>query len=148
MPIAQFNIARARWPLEDSRMSGFTGMIDRMNGIAARSDGYIWRLVDESGPDAPTFPGDPRMTFTLSVWRDVESLRAFTWTTLHKRFRLRTSEWFEPLGQAYLAIWPIANDHRPNGGEAMAMLNKLRKEGPSDAVFGTERIMPDPVPSI
>ena len=142
MPIAQFNIARARWLLEDSRMSEFTGMIDRMNAIAARSDGYIWRLSDESGPDAPKFPGDPRMTFTLSVWRDVESLRAFTWHTLHKRFRLRASEWFEPLAQAYLAIWPIADGHMPDGNEALAMLGKLRRDGPSDAVFGTETLAP------
>ena len=123
-------------------MSEFTGMIDRMNALAARSDGYIWRLVDESGPEAPKFPGDPRMTFTLSVWRDLESLRAFTWNTLHKRFRLRTAEWFEPLGQAYLAIWPISNDHRPDGSEAMAMLSQLRREGPSDRVYGADALLP------
>ena len=140
MPIAQFNIARARWPLEDSRMAGFTNMIERMNAIAERSDGYIWRLVDESGPDGAKFPGDPRMTFTLSVWRDVESLRNFTWHTLHKRFRLRTSEWFEPPEDAYLAVWPIPEEHRPDGVEAMAMLERLRRDGPSEAVFGSEAL--------
>lgn len=142
MPIAQFNIARARWPLEDHRMSGFTDMIDKMNAIATRSPGYIWRLIDEHGPDGAKFPGDPRMTFTLSVWQDVESLRIFTWHTLHKRFRLRASEWFEPHDQAYLAIWPIAEGHRPDGTEALGMLDQLRVEGPSDAVFGTEALRP------
>lgn len=142
MPFAQFNIARARWPLEDHRMAGFTQTIDRMNAIAARSDGYLWRLIDEDGPDAPKFPGDPRMTFTLSVWRDVESLRMFTWNTIHKRFRERREEWFEPLGTVYLAIWPIAATHRPDGEEALAMLQRLRQEGPSDTVFGTETLAP------
>ena len=106
--LAQFNIARARWPHDDPRMREFTDNINRINGLAARSPGYVWRLIDEDGPNAPKFPSDPRMTFTLSVWRDLESLRHFTWNTLHKRFRLRTTEWFEPLGEAYLAIWPIA----------------------------------------
>lgn len=142
MPVAQFNIARALWPLTDSRMSEFTRMVDRMNDLAKRSPGYIWRLEDEEGPDAPKFPGDPRMTFTLSAWQDVDSLRQFTWNTIHKRFRMRREEWFEPLDKAYLAIWPIAPDHRPNGEEALAMLDRLRREGPSDAVFGTEAIAP------
>lgn len=140
MPIAQFNIARARWPLEDSRMAEFTQMIDRMNAVAARSEGYLWRLIDEDGPDAPKFPGDPRMTFTLSVWEDIESLRAFTWNTIHKRFRARGAEWFEPLGAAYLAVWPIKPSHRPNGAEALEMLARLRRDGPSDAVFGTQTL--------
>ena len=140
MTIAQFNIARARWPLDDPRMAEFTNMIDRMNALARRSPGYLWRLEDEEGPDAPRFPGDPLMTFTLSVWQDVDSLRAFTWNTIHKRFRMRRGDWFQPLDQAYLAIWPIARDHRPDGREALAMLELLREQGPSDKVFGTERL--------
>ncbi|MEM9058832.1 MAG: DUF3291 domain-containing protein [Pseudomonadota bacterium] len=141
MTIAQFNIARARWPLEDPRMAEFTDMIDRMNAVAARSPGYVWRLIDENGLDAPKFPGDPRMTFTLSVWDDVESLRMFTWNTIHKRFRLRRDEWFEPLGMAYLAIWPIDRTHRPDGQEALEKLAVLRRHGPTPSVFGTEALV-------
>ena len=140
--IAQFNIARARWDLDDPRMKEFVDMVPKMNALAMRSPGYVWRLEDEHGPDAPKFPGDPRMTMTLSVWQDVDSLRHFTWNTLHKRFRMRTAEWFERMDQAYLAIWPIAIGHRPKGTEAMDMLNRLRAEGPSDAVFGTETLTP------
>ncbi|MEM7190602.1 MAG: DUF3291 domain-containing protein, partial [Pseudomonadota bacterium] len=96
MPIGQFNIARALWPLDDPRMKEFMDAIPKMNALAERTPGYIWRLEDENGPDAPKFPDDPRMTLTLSVWRDVDSLRHFTWNTVHKRFRMRTREWFEP----------------------------------------------------
>ena len=140
--IAQFNIARARWLMDDPRMKEFKDTVPRMNALAARSPGYVWRLEDEEGPDAPKFPGDPRMTFTLSVWQDVDSLRHFTWQTLHKRFRLRTREWFEVLETPYLAIWPIADDHRPNGAEAIDKLDRLTRNGPSKAVFGTEALMP------
>jgi hypothetical protein len=140
--LGQFNIARARWPLDDPRMAEFTQNVDRMNALAARSPGYVWRLEDEEGPDAPKFPGDPLMTFTLSVWRDADSLRAFTWSTIHKRFRMRRDEWFQPLDRPYLAIWPISDGHRPNGREALAMLDLLTREGASDAVFGTEALMP------
>ncbi|MEM1299200.1 MAG: DUF3291 domain-containing protein [Pseudomonadota bacterium] len=142
--LAQFNIARARWPLDDPRMAEFTNNIDRMNAVAARSPGYVWRLEDEEGPDAPQFPGDPLMTFTLSVWKDLDSLRRFTWSTIHKRFRLRGNEWFQPLGRPYLATWPIAKDHRPDGREALAMLELLTRKGPSRTVFGTEALTPVP----
>ena len=57
-----------------------------------------------------------------------------------KRFRLRRGEWFEPWDGPYLAIWPIADDHRPDGQEALAMLDRLAREGPSEAVFGTEAL--------
>ena len=140
--LAQFNIARALWPLDDPRMAGFTGNVGRINALAERSDGYVWRLEDEAGPLAPKFPDDPLMTFTLSVWRDLDSLRAFTWTTVHKRFRLRRDEWFQPQTGPYLAIWPIAESHRPDGTEALAMLGQLTREGPSEAVFGVEALAP------
>ncbi|MEM1159866.1 MAG: DUF3291 domain-containing protein [Pseudomonadota bacterium] len=141
MPFAQFNIALARWDLDDPRMKEFMDMVPKMNAIAARSPGYVWRLEDEAGPDAPTFPEGRRMTFTLSVWESVEELRHFTWNTLHKRFRLRTAEWFVPLGRPYLAIWPIATGHRPNGAEALDMLDRLTRQGPSKTVFGTEALL-------
>lgn len=138
--LGQFNIARAKWPLDDPRMAGFSQNVGRINALARRSPGYVWRLEDEEGPDAPKFPDEPLMTFTLSVWQDLESLRAFTWSTIHKRFRIRRGEWFVPMGAPYLAIWPIAEDHRPDGAEALRMLDKLTREGPSDEVFGTEAL--------
>ena len=145
MPIGQFNIARARWDLDDPRMKEFFDTVPKMNALAERSPGYIWRLEDEYGPDGPPMLAEePRLTMTLSVWQDVESLRHFTWQTLHKRFRLRTHEWFERMDKAYLAIWPIAEGHLPKGPEAQAMLEKLRAEGPSEAVFGTEALLPEP----
>ena len=139
--LAQFNIAVPRWPLDDPRMADFTDNIKRINGLAERSPGYLWRLEDETGPDAPHFPDHPDMTLTLSVWRDLESLRHFTWQTLHKRFRQRRAEWFLPWDGPYLALWWVAEGHRPNGAEALAMLDRLAREGPSETVFGTEALV-------
>lgn len=141
MPIAQFNIARARFDLDDDRMAGFTSNIKRINGLAERSPGYIWRLMDEQGPDAPKFPDDPRMTFTLSVWQDIETLSHFTWNTLHKRFRMRGGEWFEAPQSRYLVIWSIAEGHRPNGEEALMRLAELDRDGPTSTVFGSEHLL-------
>ena len=86
------------------------------------------------------FPNIRHMTFTLSIWQDVESLRHFTWSTLHKRFRMRRAEWFVPWDGPYLALWWVAEGHRPDGIEALAMLDQLAREGPTEAVFGTEAL--------
>jgi len=145
MQIGQFNIARARFGLDDPRMVEFADNIDRINGLAERSAGFVWRLEDEDGPDAPRFPDDPRMTFPLSVWQDVESLSRFTWNTLHKRFHKRRAEWFEPMTTRYLVIWPIFDGHRPDGEEALARLSELDRTGPSNRVGGVEALTPDGV---
>lgn len=141
MPFGQFNIARARWDLDDPRMKPFFDGVPMMNSLAERSPGFVWRLGDETPVLAAHFAHEPRFTMTLSVWEDVESLRHFTWNTLHKKFRLKTHEWFEKMDEAYLAIWPIADGHRPTGAEAVEMLNELRRTGPTDRVFGTEALM-------
>ncbi len=145
MPFGQFNIARARWDLHDPRMKPFFNAVPPVNALAERSPGFVWRLKDDSEMMATHFAHEPRFTMTLSVWEDVESLRHFTWNTLHKKFRLKTHEWFEKMDEAYLAIWPIADGHRPSGEEAVEMLTELRRTGPTERVFGTEALMPEAV---
>ena len=139
--IAQFNIARARWDLDDLRIKPFFDAVPRINALAERSPGYAWRLPDDTEMLATHYAHEPRLTMTLSVWEDVESLRHFTWNTLHKKFRLRTHEWFEKMDEAYLAIWPIADCHRPSPAEAVEMLEELRRTGPTGRVFGTEALI-------
>lgn len=143
MAIGQFNVARARWDFDDARMKPFFDAVPMMNALAERSPGFVWRKVDDSEVMAlPFFVEDRRLTLTLSVWDSVESLRHFTWNTLHKKFRLRTHEWFEKLDEAYVVMWPIADDHRPDGPEAIERLKELRRTGPTESVFGTEALTP------
>ena len=49
MHLAQLNIARAKWPLEDPQMAEFVDNLERINGLAEKSPGYVWRLQDDSG---------------------------------------------------------------------------------------------------
>lgn len=142
MPWGQFNIARARWDLDDPRMKEFMDTVDFMNNVAAKSPGYLWRDEDEDRAKAMTFPDDPRMTMTLSLWQDIDSLRHFTWNTIHKRFRLRTREWFEDLGERYLVIWQVPDGHLPQPDEALENLLALRRDGPTETRLGTEALMP------
>jgi hypothetical protein len=47
--LAQLNIGRIRYEIDDPRMADFTNNLALVNGIAERSAGFIWRYIDESG---------------------------------------------------------------------------------------------------
>jgi hypothetical protein len=47
--IAQLNVARSVAPLDDPRMVGFMARRDEINALAARSQGFVWRLTGEGG---------------------------------------------------------------------------------------------------
>ncbi|MEM1316296.1 MAG: DUF3291 domain-containing protein [Pseudomonadota bacterium] len=134
MAIAQFNVARARWPLDDPRMAEFSDNIARMNALAERSPGFLWR-----DPGKAEALGDPRMTWTLSLWESAEALAAFAFNTAHRRFFARRDLWFPALEHPAIVLWQAAPLPRPTLAEAERRLWALHRDGPSDEAFGWER---------
>ena len=123
--LAQFNIARIRYPLDDPRMREFVENVELVNGLADQIEGFVWRLQDESGhamnmrvyDDATILPN-------LTVWKSVEALERFVWQTLHRRFFVRREQWFAPI-ETTLVLWWIPHEHRPDMAEGVARLDHL-----------------------
>ena len=46
--VAHLNVARLRHPPADARVAGFIDNVPKVNAIAERSPGYVWRLSDEA----------------------------------------------------------------------------------------------------
>lgn len=138
--LAQHNIARLAWPLDDPRVADFVDALDRVNGIAERSPGFVWRLQDLGGnaTEIAWDPSDPRMIVNMSVWQDLASLEAFVWKTVHRQFYARRTEWFEVLEAQHFVMWPIAAGHRPTLDEAREQLDHLRRHGDTPHAFGWE----------
>jgi hypothetical protein len=135
--IAQLNIGRFRYPTDDPRMREFMDNLDRVNAIAERSEGFVWRLKDESNNATAIRPAnDPTMAVNLSVWESIEALEQFVWATVHKQFYKRKSEWFQLPEAAHFVMWPIEAERLPDLDEAMARLEYLRSHGDSDVAFG------------
>jgi Domain of unknown function (DUF3291) len=44
--LAQMNVARLRAPLDSPQLADFVGALDRINALADRSPGFVWRLQD------------------------------------------------------------------------------------------------------
>jgi hypothetical protein len=137
MHIAQLNVGRFRYATDDARMSAFMGNLDRINALAERSEGFVWRLKDDSNNATAIRPdADPTMAVNLSVWESVEALERFVWATVHKQFYNRKAEWFETSDKAHFVMWTIPAGHIPDLAEAMARLDHLRANGDSDHAFG------------
>lgn len=47
--LAQLNIGRLRYEIDDPCMADFTNNLALVNGLAERRTGFIWRYIDESG---------------------------------------------------------------------------------------------------
>jgi heme-degrading monooxygenase HmoA len=134
--LAQFNVARCRWPLEDPRMAGFVDYLDELNGLGDRSPGFVWRLQDESGSATSIRPyDDPEVIVNLTVWESPEALRDFTYRSAHaERFR-RRREWFEPMDGPILVLWWVPAGERPTPLEGRARLDRLISQGPTEHAF-------------
>lgn len=137
MHLAQYNIGRLRYDLDDPRVADFVGGTDMINRIAERSGGFVWKYeTGEGGVVDDLVDGDPRVVVNMSVWVSVETLRHFVWNTLHKHFLTRTREWFEKMDQASFVMWWIPAGHRPDLAEAMARMTEYRANGAGEGVFG------------
>ena len=135
--IAQLNIGRFRFPTDDPRMAAFMQNLDRINAIAERSEGFVWRLKDESNNATAFRPfPDPDMAVNLSVWESAEALEKFVWNTVHSRFYNAKASWFDKLGKPYFVMWTIAAGHIPSLEEAKGRLEHLQQNGDSDYAFG------------
>jgi hypothetical protein len=134
--LAQLNVGRIRYEIEDPRMADFSDNLAMVNGLAERTPGFVWRYIDESGNSTSTRPySDPRIAINLSVWESVEALERFVYQTIHKQFYGRRAEWFEHFDGPYFVMWWVPAGHQPSVQEAVARLGHLKENGPSDYAF-------------
>jgi hypothetical protein len=138
--LAQFNIARIRYALDDPRMAEFVDNVARVNALAEQIEGFVWRLQDASGHAMNmTVYGDPAILPNLTLWESVESLERFVWQTLHGRFYRRREAWFVPI-ETPLVLWWVPAGHRPGMDEGVERLEMLKARGASAEAFGWESL--------
>lgn len=137
MHLAQLNIARQRFDIEDPRMRGFVANLDRVNAIAERSPGFVWRLVGEGNNATDiSHPDAVDAIINMSVWENAEALEHFVWNTVHKQIYSLKHRWFDPMAEAHFVMWYVPEGHEPTLDEAFARLDQLRRNGTSDQAFG------------
>ena len=141
--LAQLNVGRALDVMDSARMAGFMGNLDRVNTLAERSPGFVWRLTGDGTNNATDIKltEDPLFIVNLSVWETPDALEHFVWNTVHKRFYDQKAKWFEAATTPYFVMWWVPVGHRPTPQEALEKLALLRGNGPTADIFGWERVV-------
>jgi hypothetical protein len=150
--LAQINIGRALVPADHPQFADFMAALDPINALADAHPGFVWRFQTDDGNATAVRPyDDDRMMINFSVWKDIESLREFTYSGAHVAIMRRRREWFEKMADLFMALWWVPAGHRPSVQEAVAKLEHLRQSGPSPEVFTFREFYPAPdanVPTI
>jgi len=138
--LAQVNIAHAIDDLDSVTLQGFVDRLDEINTLAENSAGFVWRVIPDTD-DFNYIPGydDPRVIVNLSVWDDIESLKAFTYRSIHLELIQQKTDWFKKTEGAHLALWWVPAGTQPTEKDAVERLNLLTKNGPSEDAFTFSR---------
>ena len=143
--LAQLNIGIIKGPMDSPVMAEFAGNLERINALAERSPGFVWRLQTEDGDATAIRPfEDENMLVNMSVWRDGESLNKYVYSSAHVDVMRRRKQWFERMSEAYLVLWWVPRGHRPSVTEAIAKLEALRTQGPTAQAFTFRHVFPPP----
>lgn len=143
--LAQVNIALMKAPLTDPLMAGFVARLEEINALAESSEGFIWRLQpdEENEGQVGAFERDG-MVFNLTLWRSVETLKAFVYQTTHKELINAREEWFKKMRGPHMALWWVPREHLPGVDEALLRLDRLELLGPSQNSFTFANPFPPP----
>jgi Domain of unknown function (DUF3291) len=143
--LAQLNIGIIRGPMDSPVMADFAAALGRINALAERSPGYVWRLQTEAGDATAIRPFEnENLLVNMSVWQDVAALRRYVYHSEHVALMRRRREFFERMPQAFLVLWWVPRGHRPDIAEAMARLQLLRERGAGPQAFTFREAWPAP----
>lgn len=134
--IAQVNIGRMLHPIDAPEMADFANNLDPINALADNAPGFVWRLQTEEGNATSIQPYEDEMIIlNMSVWKDIESLREYTFQSEHVQFVRRRKEWFELFKGTYTALWRVPAGHIPTMEEAKERLAHLEEHGETPYAF-------------
>ncbi len=135
--LAELNIGRLHHPIDAPESAEFAASLEPINALAEATSGFAWRLTDEGGMGSTYIDvsDDPRDAVNLSVWETYESLHHFVYKSGHVAYLRRRREWFEAPPEIETVCWWVEAGTEPTIDEAMAKLEQLRRDGPSDHAF-------------
>ncbi len=140
MHLAELNIGKFKYPTSDPRMAEFMNNLDRVNALAERSAGFVWRLKGDNN-NATEFRVGDDMAVNLSVWENAASLENYVFKTVHVQFYKKREQWFDLMEKPHMVFWHVLEGHQPTLDEAYARLQHFESNGPSEHAFGWAEVM-------
>lgn len=140
--LAELNLSEWKIDARSEAARGFLDNVDKVNAVAERAKGFVWRLLDEQRDEfgRNAVCGTPNVLMTLSVWESAEDLEDFVWNTVHKRIYNRKHEWFGKMKGHELIMWWVDEGHQPTLDEARERMDHLNEHGNTDFAFGWDHL--------
>lgn len=152
MRLALYTFGIFARPSADPVNDGFHARNDINLAAAELSDGFIARSGYDSDPGPPSWGAHAYPRFytgsdsyspsTLSLWADLESPMAYTYSGVHAEALARGREWFlkpapPPLKPAWppYVLWWVDDNHTPSWQEAVARHEYLHDHDSSARAF-------------
>lgn len=146
MLLAVYNFGMFRSRAENPANQGFRDLEQPNFAAADHAPGFIARsgYGEEEGPPSwgeqvyPRFyvdRGDGWSPSTLSLWKDLESLMAFTYFGMHAEALRRAGEWFVEQRWPLYVLWWVPPAHLPGWKEAVDRFEHLHDHGPKPTAF-------------
>ena len=138
--LAQINIAKMLAPIDSPVMADFVANLDAVNALAETSEGFVWRLKDESNnATAIKIFDDDFLIVNMSVWKNTEALFQFVYKSNHIEIFKRRKEWFEKMDEMHMAQWYVQAGYLPTVADAVERLNYLRNHGETPFSFSFKK---------
>jgi hypothetical protein len=136
--LAELNISKWKIDPASEMARGFVDFLVRVNNPAERSDGFVWRMIDEQrdGQGKNVLCNGPESIMTLSVWESPRDLEHFVWNTVHNKIYNGKGQWFTEMDSHSLVMWWVEEGHTPTLQEARQRLDHLDANGDSEHAFG------------
>jgi hypothetical protein len=141
--LAQINVAELKAPLDSPQLKDFVDNLDRINSLAEGSPGFVWRLTGDGNDATELRPMGEKIIVNYSIWRDLDTLKSFVYSTAHVEILKRKREWFERMKLNYV-LWWVPAGRVPTVEEAVAKLAHLRAHGASPDAFHFGQAYPAP----
>ncbi len=134
--LTQVNIATAKYAYDDPRFAGFVDNLDRINTLADKAPGFVWRYVaeDETAAGKDVFK-DESMLFNMSVWESRDALMDYVYKSVHVDILRNRAEWFAQQRGPILVLWWQPADELPTVSDAKHKLERLAEHGPTQDAF-------------
>ncbi len=133
--LAQINIAHMLAPLDSAVMTDFVNNLDGINQLAEKSEGFIWRFIEDNSESAIKVFHDDYIVVNMSVWQSTKALFNFTYRSEHKNIFKRRKEWFSNIKEMHMACWYVPKGKYPTPQEAKDRLEYLNEYGESPFAF-------------
>lgn len=145
--VAEMNVAAMLYPVRDPRMADFFAAIDKINADADAAPGFVWRMpeyLEES--DAIEVGGSASLLVNMSLWRDIDALRTFTYENHDHLVSLRRRrEWFQRTDIPNYVLWWVPEGELPNVDEGRRRLALLHEQGVGPEAFTFNDVQPQPL---